>query len=463
VQEADMDNQVRLWAIADKIRGEKRLDPASVIQAARHAGIMPSAVDYRMLFDRLGYHEEPTHAPARLITHFVAGCIRPIDPSAILDPWCGSGLLLMEVAEAIGAKHVTGVSPNQEWIETAKCVGLTLDASWECGDPLEWFHKNKQEHDLVVTCPPMHYYGRGITPQHVQDKKGNHYLLCSLAKDSVGWISAVRKSGVKFRSLQVSMNPVLAQAESEGKLHIVTADLGGLVLFWSCVRLKQDGVFVGIVPAIDIERRSESSVYSALFKIGFSLHATVQIPPRLLSPTLGIPTAIIVMSRKPASGVFVGQLSGDQKRDKTLLDNMLARRPGAEPTLGAIVPQEEFRSFRILDLDTRIRRLAARSGLGPMPLSELVTEVNLIRISENTFPERDNAVYLPLIGGEMQWFPQHNSRSSRTTTSRSCCIRTRRMRLQLLSRLTRNSACWPESELRRVRLSQNSPRPVFRA
>lgn len=284
------------------------------------------------------------------VTDFLGAYAKEIRAQNILDPFAGVGSLLLPIMDNANISQAVGIVPNTQEIKLAKAMASR---------PVEWLNEDPAlalqtlgQFDLVVSSPPW-----GVT--------------------------------AKTERLETPTGPIeVRDAES-----FITA-------LKAAMHISDGGYAVLIVPNNFFVSAQSASVRNVLPRLGLYIDAIVTLSADAFSPFTTIETNLVFVSRKEVAEVFVGRLSPAQN-PATLLDNLKERKPGAAPELGRLVPLQEYRGWHALVAGEEEKRLAERSGLTAVPLSSLVTAVNLANRQKEdaeAFNDFPNSVYLPLIG-----------------------------------------------------------------
>ena len=91
----------------------------------------------------------------------------------------------------------------------------------------------------------------------------------------------------------------------------------------------------------------------------------------------------------------MGELSGDEERSELLAKNFAESIDGADLSLRKLLDLNNFREYSQLEEENRVSKMAAEFGAPRVELKAIASEFNLTRT--DTFPERANCVYLPLL------------------------------------------------------------------
>ena len=173
-----------------------------------------------------------------------------------------------------------------------------------------------------------------------------------------------------------------------------------IVVLKAATHISETGEAIVVLPNTFFLSAQAASVRVALAKLGISIHAIITLAAGSFSPFTSIESNLVFITRRRTTEVFVGRLSPEQNSE-TLLENLKKHKSGAALELGRLVALEHYRGWHALAAQEEERRLAERSGLTSVPLSEIVASVNLAdRRKDDTeaFADLPNSVYLPLIG-----------------------------------------------------------------
>jgi hypothetical protein len=269
-------------------------------------------------------------------------------PTNILDPSAGNGILLALLAQVSNAKSF-GLIRGASELEKAKLLEPGPEVVWRMGDALQLLDSVKEHFDSVVSNLPF---------------------------------------GTRQRTLSMSRNGSIVEVNDEE---------GRLILLKSALKLSPEGTAIFVVSNSFFFRSNENSVRHVLSRCGLRLAGCFSIPAGAFRPMTSIGGILLVIEHGSSTDMFVGELSGDPDRTALLADNFLTGRNGADLSLGRLVRTDSFQSYTILEEEDRLTRIAAEFGAPRVALSEIAVELNLAK-SEESFPERPNSVYLPLIG-----------------------------------------------------------------
>ena len=265
-----------------------------------------------------------------------------------LDPYANNGLLISSLVDTGIIKRGVGISDDLKEIVIAKKLSESLVIDWVHEDPFEWLEKTTNEFDLIVSNPRW------------------------------GLRSAV------FRNLML--------------LEGVKDSDDALMIIQSCHRLKPDGICIFIVPKSFVSHSRPDSVYSNLSKFGLTLDTFLALPPQAFAPTTSVAGGIAIIRKSNPMSVFTGLVQTDPKQRKQLIENLHKRQASRDIIFGTLVDPRDFRGFEAVENQDRINRISKRFGYPANPLKDIIFELNLAKNKEPHFQERENSVYLPLIG-----------------------------------------------------------------
>lgn len=179
---------------------------------------------------------------------------------------------------------------------------------------------------------------------------------------------------------------------------LITGEYAWAVLHAAAPRLADDGWAVALLADGFNWRPDAARAKQYLADAGLHVQAIISVPGAL-RPASEVEASLVAFSRTPANDVFVGRLTPDMDSAQ-LLDNMIARRDGAQRELGRLLAHDEYRTWASYESRELLREAI---GEAPFPtvhledVAELAT-VDTGRIDVNTFSVPPNAVYIPEVG-----------------------------------------------------------------
>jgi hypothetical protein len=335
-----------IWKLADELR-RKGASPDSITLAmeALERGIQIDLQDLRALERR---NPRGGLTPDDAIIRFFASIAAAVKPKSVLDPWAGIGHAIDSVINALQPAPVTAVAIAGNPYEVGLGKLIVDRATWIVGDPFEELQRVGTV-DLIVSCPPFGY------------RAGPRDLLLSNAK--------------------------------------LIDDYGNLLIAKACIEhLSPNGVGVFVVPPSFFLKRTPQALRNVLPQVGLSLSAAIHVPSGYWQGTI-VESYIVILDRARHTDLFVAEINRSDEHNQSIVRNLFARRSGADLTVGHLADANSFTSYRELASSEWATRLAHRMGVDPLPMAEAAIEINLTKKREATaFPDRDNAVYVPLIG-----------------------------------------------------------------
>ena len=352
------ENLTRLWSLLDQNRGSRQMinrfgDISSIFQFAQENDISLTFDDLRKIANRMGPRVAEGLCPAAIV-EFIIEYLSRQDVKSILDPWAGLGSLLIPLSKNLNPDTSEGIEPNDSCFKVAKSLDSEKNIKWIVANPLVHLDKINNEFDVIVSNLPW-----GVRPQ-----------------------------AETFQS-------------DEGDLEI-RDDVGHLVILKSCLRLSEKGFGIFTVPLSFIAASRRNNVYNNLNKFNLFLEAFIAIYSGAFAPQTMLRSALVIIRKGIPTPIFVGELSDNFARNKVLIENLSKRMDGKELALGKVVEPKVFKGYHALVSEEKIDRMASRIGLKPVPITTITKEINYVRHSRGpdrqTFEEKANSVYLPLIG-----------------------------------------------------------------
>ena len=335
-----------LMRLIDNLRNSPRgFDASTIAREIEKHGLAVSDDDIREI---VGRRDGGGFIPPRRVVDFVMQLASGRHISTALDFGCGVVGFVGKALEQQKAK-VTALTQNVECAALSQllCKGTTVEVN--CAAPLFWLEKTKLRFDFVFGMPPF--------------------------------------------GLKAELELPFLQDGPKRNIDSATAHAA-----WAGSYLTDDGIGVFVVPTGFAENQSNRPV-ETLNACGLNLIAYLSLPPGVFLPDTAVAGALAVVTRKKTERIFVGTVSEDTNRNEVLLRNFNGGREGRDVGTGRLVAPANFRGVRVLEAQEQVDRTAARLGLAPTCLQDILTSVNLTKSSEPPgFEEQPNAVYLPMIG-----------------------------------------------------------------
>jgi len=302
-----------LWRNVDAGRGSQTT--SSLIQSwihgriQRHDVLSPDLL-YAITAKGLDW-PGPEHFTPKSLTSFI-GRLASLHPAqSVLDPTCGLGLLLQEVATSAGARIVHGVDINAECCVVARAM-FADRATILQGDALGSVEGLRMAYDLIVANPPFGLKVRGAP--------------------------IVPHLGDRFRG-----------------------DMGHALTAWACARLGDNGTAMLIVTPAFLWSAHGLEAQAAIQKSGCRVRALIHLPGGTFSHT-GIGTYLAVFDRGEQEEVFIGEFAQSLEHQKLLLANYRRRKTGEHSSLGRLCALPAFRGFDAFVAQERLKRLVRATG-----------------------------------------------------------------------------------------------------
>src|SRR5260370_21842654 len=347
----DRNPSEKVFKLADQQRGHSRFNLPELIKEAQAAQIDVGVSDLRALIQEMRYpYDLPIQICPDWLIEFIIGYIKNRDAKSILDPWASS-LLLIPLTKSIQPDTALGLISSQEAFEVASLLSPHSGITWLCKNLLHQPLELTQSFDVVVNCLPV-----GLPTENI--------------------------------TLASANGPVVIKDSKEA-----------IILLQSCMRLDQNGVSFFVVINNFTWPDKPHSVYTNLSKFDLVVYAALALPRGTFSPHASLPATLVIIRRGKADRLFVGELSGDQKRNTELLKNLKSHKAGPELPLGALIDPTDYHSYSLLVSQYKARELIRRLGIKPVKLSDIALQINMTKATEYPgFQETPNAIYMPLIG-----------------------------------------------------------------
>lgn len=265
-----------------------------------------------------------------------------VSPESILDPHAGLGALIGPAVDA--AENSRGVAYTNSGIAASyRAYELDVDVEWRTADSLEELGDRDEEFDAVVSLLP--------------------------------WGSRVP-----------------AEVQPDG----IHDGLDHLLLLESAQKLSDSGRGIfAVTPSFF--RDSRRSVFANMETYGLSVDAALYILPGAFD-NASIASYLVVVSREASeTDLFTAILPDDEEGRSAVLENFRKRRDGAQAEFGRWVPRSGFVGFPQVQARARIKRLASRLGIPPVPLGSIALELNRPN-KKKEFEHKPSSVYVPIIG-----------------------------------------------------------------
>lgn len=292
------------------------------------------------------YEMMSEHFPSESVAPFMAKLGAVENGQSVLDPSCGTGLLLSLAADELGAMQLHGIDINAEAIELARLLSPE-SAEIFLGDSLLDEFPLKDSYDCIVSETPL---------------------------------------GLNLKSPYTLPNG-----------NRKTSDFGEALLAWSVEKLSPNGRATFLLSPACLRSRRDK-LWRSIESIGAYPRALIHVPSRHLKKTIIAESYIVVVDRTPRDQVFTAQFGTDQALQREILNNFKTHCSGKRPAQGRLVNLNDYRGFPALDAGEQLIKLAPRAGLKPVCMSDLVTDHAMISDSKDKSEDSTNELYLTLNG-----------------------------------------------------------------
>lgn len=264
----------------------------------------------------------------QMVSNFVSAVAGMFNPTSVLDPMCGSGLMLDGIRSICEPRIIDGVDINMTTSEVARQV-LGPSARIQIGDIFLANLDLLERYDLIVSDPPLR---------------------------------------VPVRGEQADGSPGLRKQ----------LDLGQNLAVWACRKIGEDGVLIVTLDANALDR---GPFVEAINAAGCRVRASFHVPAGTRHNT-SMASQVVVVQRGAQDTIFVGQLSEEPDHQETLLDNFKHHRSGRHPSLGRVCRVEEFFSYEAFEAAHNLSRRFRNTNFTAHPFKSLVKEEHPCRVDD---------------------------------------------------------------------------------
>lgn len=264
---------------------------------------------------------------------------------SVLDPVCGTGLLMNEAAEALRADVIHGIELNSGMAEAARLISPE-NAMVFHGDSLRGDYPLADSYDLIIAEPPF-----------------------------------------GLRLPEVFTSPF-------GGAPIT--DLGNALVCKWVQHLSPCGRAVFLLPASCLSSRGKR-MWRGLASGGYHLRALIHVPSGNLKSTIA-ESYIVVVDRNARETIFTAQFGKDEALQKQIISNYQNHRRGGKQAQGRLVELESFGGFKAMEAGERLVEHAKRAGLTAVKIEDLVESFDVLRPASDPVEDGNNDVYIPVHG-----------------------------------------------------------------
>lgn len=315
---------------------------------------------YAIIDKNLNRHEYGEHFTPKLLSNFIGVLAQAHPGSSLLDPTCGQGLLLHEVAKTTGAKVIHGIDINVDCRDMAQAI-VGNRATILFGDALSSPNGIQPTYDLIVANAPF--------------------------------------------GLNVRGSPNIPHLESNYR-----GDMGFALAVWACARLSDSGVAILTVTSSFIWSPAGLKAQEAVKKSGCRIRAFIQLPGGTF-PHTSISSYIAVFERGEQQDVFIGEYTDNPEAQKSLIRNYKRGKSGDQPNLGRLCALSSFRGFNAFVAQDRLKRLVRSTGWPQHHAESVIISSKKVKVSD-VDQQVTNSLWLRLVGQ-----PRAQSDSSKIPTS----------------------------------------------
>ncbi len=287
------------------------------------------------------------HYTPKALASFI-GRLASLHPAqSVLDPTCGLGLLLHNVAASSGAQVVHGIDISTECRDVAQAM-FGNKATILLGDALASPVGLQSTYDVIVANPPFGMKVRG-TPM-------------------------VPHLGDHFRG-----------------------DMGHALAVWACARLSDRGTAMLVLTPAFLWSTHGIEAQEAVWASGCRVRALIHLPGGTF-PHTRISTYLAVFDRGEQQDVFIGEFDGGPEHQQLLVECYKRRKPGDQPALGRLCALPAFRGFDAFVAKERLKRLARATGWPKYAAESVILNAERLISLDSDAVQNINGLYLRSAG-----------------------------------------------------------------
>lgn len=265
--------------------------------------------------------------------------------ASVLDPVCGTGLLMNDAAEALRADVIHGIELNSGMAETARLISPENAEVFQ-GDSLRGNFPLADSYDLIIAEPPF-----------------------------------------GFRLRENFTSPFAGAP---------ITDLGNALVCKWIQHLSPNGRAVFLLPASCLSSRGKR-MWRGLASGGYHLRALIHVPSGNLKSTMA-ESYIVVVDRNARETIFTAQFGKDEALQKQIISNYGNHQRGGKQAQGRLVELESFGGFKAMEAGERLVEHAKRAGLTAVKIEDLVESFDVLRPASDPVEDGDNDVYISVHG-----------------------------------------------------------------
>jgi len=321
-----------LWAHFDLLRGHERLDIWKGLQRIARGDVQGELTSevIESLFESTISEQMGEYTTPPLVTDFMVSLASMLKPTSILDPMCGSGVMLQKIQSACMPQSIVGVEVRSSTYDVARSL-LNEDVQLYCGNIFNDQFNTLGSFDLIAVDAPM---------------------------------------GVR---VDKSRLPIDLQ---ELKLR----ELAQYLVVWACRRLNEQGTLAVVMTPSILQHKP---FLDAIHSEGYRIRSSINVPAGTRLNT-GIPSQIVIIQHGEQKEVFVGQLSNDEKHLERLLQNIRRHKSDKHPSLGRVCKLNKYFGYEALEADYRLREQVRGTRLISHKFMDMVVGSSRHHIDEGT-------------------------------------------------------------------------------
>jgi len=306
--------------------------------------------------------ENREHSTPKGLNRFIKTIAHLNQAQSILDPTCGQGLLLNEVAGSPEVQIIHGIDIDEESCNLAKTIlgdkATVINA--------RAFSSNEtllDKYDLIVAHPPL-----------------NAKIYLS------EWATATKIPWIGNTGFSSGLEP--------------HCDLDLALAVWACARLTEKGTAIIVLPPSFIWGNKGKKFQQAVAQLGCRIRALLHLPGGTI-PNTSLSSYLVVFEHGSQGKIFVGEYTDSEEQLKTLIANYTKNRSSEHPALGRQCELKSFLGFSALVAKERLNQLVRASGWIKNTANNIITNYNFVSEATHSEEQETNIIYLRKHGPQM--------------------------------------------------------------
>jgi len=263
---------------------------------------------------------------------------KELNPKSYFDPWITTESYLIRKKHL----HPSGYCINKTEYEIIKSVlNINVDEI-KLGDGLNLLKNKKKKYDFICCFPPF-----GLRTKHISKKMSSNDYATDLLIDCNS-------------------------------------------------NILDSGTFIFLMsPRFVFDEKTKE----LLHKNNISVNGLFYLSEGTFYPVTNLSSYLVVASKVKSEKCFVAELSSNESTNEVIFNNYKRNKRGRTIQLGRLVSFNSFTSFKALEHSENIEILGKRTGLTPINISEISSDLYLLKgDKKEDVTHINNSIYIPKVG-----------------------------------------------------------------